>query len=90
MISIVEHNSNNTDNQDTNNSNEQNNTADVTAEETGGDDNRNDNESSAASTGIRLLPGPRQVLTHPGASGTNPVTGERQRRRGVSGPSSGC
>ena len=38
---------------------------------------------------IRNLPGPSQVLTHPGQSGTNPVTGERQRRRGVSGPPSG-
>ena len=35
------------------------------------------------------LPGPSQVITHPGNSGTNPVTGERQRRRGVSGPPSG-
>ena len=38
---------------------------------------------------IRNLPGPSQVLTHPGQSGTNPVTGARQRRRGVSGPPSG-
>lgn len=35
-----------------------------------------------------LVPGPNQVITHPGASGTNPITGERQRRRGVSGPPS--
>ena len=40
-------------------------------------------------TGIRNLPGPRQVITDPGVPGTNPVTGERQRRRGVSGPPSG-
>ena len=38
---------------------------------------------------IRNLPGPSQVITHPGQSGTNPVTGARQRRRGVSGPPSG-
>ncbi len=31
------------------------------------------------------LPGPRQVVTDPGASGIDPVTGQRQRRRGVSG-----
>ena len=35
------------------------------------------------------LPGPRQITTHPGVPGTNPLTGERQRRRGVSGPPSG-
>ena len=34
------------------------------------------------------LPGPSQVVTHPGTSGTN-SHGERQRRRGVSGPPSG-
>jgi hypothetical protein len=36
-----------------------------------------------------LLPGPRQVVTDPGSSGINPVTGLRQRRRGVSGPPTG-
>ena len=35
------------------------------------------------------LPGPSQVVTHPGQTGINPITGERQRRRGVSGPPSG-
>ncbi len=35
------------------------------------------------------LPGPSQVVTHPGDSSTNPVTGQRQRRRGVSGPPTG-
>jgi hypothetical protein len=34
------------------------------------------------------LPGPSQVVTHPGTSGTN-SSGVRQRRRGVSGPPSG-
>ena len=34
------------------------------------------------------LPGPSQVVTHPGTSGTN-SNGERQRRRGVSGPPTG-
>lgn len=37
---------------------------------------------------IRNLPGPSQVVTHPGTSGTN-SDGQRQRRRGVSGPPSG-
>ena len=36
-----------------------------------------------------VLPGPRQVTTDPGIPGTNPVTGQRQRRPGVSGPPSG-
>ena len=53
----------------------------------------NSNTSNTAATeedtGIRNLPGPRQVITDPGVPGTNPVTGERQRRRGVSGPPSG-
>ena len=54
--------------------------------------NTNTNTTEAATeedTGIRNLPGPRQVITDPGVPGTNPVTGERQRRRGVSGPPSG-
>ena len=37
---------------------------------------------------IRNLPGPSQVVTHPGTSGTN-SNGQRQRRRGVSGPPTG-
>ena len=44
---------------------------------------------SSEDSGIRMLPGPRQIVTDPGVSGTNPVTGMRQRRIGVSGPSSG-
>jgi len=35
---------------------------------------------------IRNLPGPSQVIGDQGNSGTNPATGQRQRRRGVSGP----
>ena len=35
------------------------------------------------------LPGPRQVTTHTGLPSTNPVTGQRQWRPGVSGPPSG-
>ena len=47
-------------------------------------------DSRSSSPGIICnLPGPSQVITHPGQSGTNAVTGERQRRRGVSGPPSG-
>ena len=38
---------------------------------------------------IRNLPGPSQVLGDQGNSGTNPLTGQRQRRRGVSGPPTG-
>jgi len=34
------------------------------------------------------LPGPSQVVTHPGMSGLS-SNGERQRRRGVSGPPTG-
>ena len=45
--------------------------------------------STDDSGSITNLPGPRQITTHPGVSGTNPLTGERQRRRGVSGPPSG-
>ena len=45
--------------------------------------------STEDSGSITNLPGPRQITTHPGVSGTNPLTGERQRRRGVSGPPSG-
>ena len=37
---------------------------------------------------IHNLPGPSQVVTHPGNSGTN-SNGQRQRRRGVSGPPTG-
>ena len=47
------------------------------------------NPTSSEDSGIRLLPGPRQIVTDPGVPGTNPVTGVRQRRIGVSGPSSG-
>ena len=47
--------------------------------------NSNQNEPESVMT----LPGPRQITTDQGNPGTNPVTGERQRRRGVSGPSSG-
>ena len=36
-----------------------------------------------------VLPGPRQLMTDPGVPSTNPITGARQRRRGVSGPPSG-
>ena len=43
------------------------------------DDDTNDNVA---------LPGPRQLMTDPGVPSTNPITGARQRRRGVSGPSS--
>ena len=35
------------------------------------------------------LPGPSGVVTHPGNSSTDPVTGQRQRRRGVSAPPTG-
>jgi len=35
---------------------------------------------------IRNLPGPSTVIGDQGNSGTNPLTGQRQRRRGVSGP----
>jgi len=35
------------------------------------------------------LPGPSQVVTHPGVGSRDPVTGQRQRRRGVSGPPTG-
>ena len=35
------------------------------------------------------LPGPSQVVTHPGVSGRDPATGQRQRRIGVSGPPTG-
>ena len=35
------------------------------------------------------LPGPSQVVTDPGNCGKNPLTGQRQRRRGVSGPPTG-
>ena len=45
--------------------------------------------STDDSGSIANLPGPRQITTHPGVPGTNPLTGERQRRRGVSGPPSG-
>ena len=38
---------------------------------------------------LASLPGPRQLMTDPGVPSTNPITGARQRRRGVSGPSSG-
>ena len=44
---------------------------------------------SSSPSFVSNLPGPSQVITHPGQSGTNSVTGERQRRRGVSGPPSG-
>ena len=37
---------------------------------------------------IRNLPGPSQVVTHPGTSGID-SHGHRQRRRGVSGPPTG-
>lgn len=59
---------------------------------------RNPQESSSAAgaagggstSGTNLfLPGPRQVTTSHGVPGTNPVTGQRQRRQGVSGPPSG-
>ena len=59
---------------------------------TSSSENSNTSNTTAATeedTGIRNLPGPRQVITDPGVPGTNPVTGERQRRRGVSGPPSG-
>ena len=35
------------------------------------------------------LPGPSQVVTHPGNSSIDPATGQRLRRRGVSGPPTG-
>ena len=38
---------------------------------------------------IRNLPGPSTVIGDQGNSGTNPLTGQRQRRRGVSGPPTG-
>lgn len=61
----------------------------VTEATDGSQDPSPQNESRSVSPVIRNLPGPSQVVTHPGASGTNPVTGERQRRRGVSGPPTG-
>ena len=48
----------------------------------------NPNQARAVSPNI-ILPGPRQITTHPGRPSTNPVTGQRQRRPGVSGPPSG-
>ena len=45
--------------------------------------------SEHPAAGMSVLPGPRQITTGPGVAGTNPVTGERQRRHGVSGPPSG-
>ena len=61
---------------------------------------RSDSQSAAlssqdTSSGINdpsqgiILPGPRQLTTNPGVPSTNPVTGQRQRRVGVSGPPSG-
>ena len=51
---------------------------------------RASSEDSGSITNLPTnLPGPRQITTHPGVPGTNPLTGERQRRRGVSGPPSG-
>ena len=47
-----------------------------------------DNNERDPSQGI-ILPGPRQLTTNPGVPSTNPVTGQRQRRVGVSGPPSG-
>ena len=46
------------------------------------------NESERDYSGVSL-PGPRQLTTNPGNPGTNPRTGQRQRRIGVSGPPSG-
>ena len=48
----------------------------------------NDSNSERDYTGVSL-PGPRQLTTNPGNPGTNPRTGQRQRRIGVSGPPSG-
>ena len=46
------------------------------------------NDSNSDYSGVSL-PGPRQLTTNPGNPGTNPRTGQRQRRIGVSGPPSG-
>ena len=48
----------------------------------------NDSNSERDYSGVSL-PGPRQLTTNPGNPGTNPRTGQRQRRIGVSGPPSG-
>ena len=48
----------------------------------------NDSSSEGDYSGVSL-PGPRQLTTNPGNPGTNPRTGQRQRRIGVSGPPSG-
>ena len=60
----------------------------------------NDEETSSTNDGrggdspddvdaVPLLPGPSGVVTHPGNSSRDPITGQRQRRRGVSAPPTG-
>ena len=52
------------------------------------DNDQPGNESEQQDPGM-ILPGPRQLTTNPGVPSTNPTTGMRQRRVGVSGPPSG-